>query len=389
MMNRRGMYRQALALLVCAALILINCSKSQENKTSSPILIGVVLSLSGERLAYGQDCLQGIEMAIDIANVMGGVKGRRIELVVEDDNSSTVKSIQAVQKLVSDKRIIGIIGGTSSKLAMADASVAQELNIPFVTPLATNPNVTKTGSFISRICFVDTYQGSVLAEYSYRFLKLKTMGIIFNPDDEYSLGLATYLKKRYLKLGGKIVFEIFQTTPHLDSSLIVNHLRDKKPDAIFMPGYHVLAAELVNLVKRNGLDLAMLGGDGWESSEFNQATSDILTENDRVFITTHFSPDNAQPLVNRFVTDYKSRTGKLPVASSALGYDAAGVVCEALRRTPQLSRRALSESINSISDYDGVTGTITFNEKRDPIKDVVILRSYGGKFFFEATLNLR
>ena len=190
-------------------------------------------------------------------------------------------------------------------------------------------------------------------------------------------------------IGEDVVFELFQTGSRLDSSAIIEAVKEWQPDAVFMPGYHAQAAELVKLLKKNGLDIAMLGGDGWESLEFNQATSDILTENDRVYITTHFSPDNTEPLVRRFAADYKSRFGTIPTASSALGFDAAGVVCEALRRTPQLSRDAFSESIRTITGYHGVTGTISFNEKRNPVKDVVILKAHGEKFFYEATINLR
>ncbi|MFQ5869397.1 MAG: ABC transporter substrate-binding protein, partial [Candidatus Zixiibacteriota bacterium] len=384
-MKDRFLSRRGAKLLLLATAVLVSCSSPGEDINRSPIRIGVVLSLSGERETYGRDCLNGIQMSIDLANIMGGVKGRNLELVVEDDGSSTVRTMEAVRRLASDRTVLGIIGGTSSKLALTGASVAQELRIPFISPVATNPNVTATGSYISRICFIDPFQGSALAEYSHNLLKLGKMGIIFDPEDEYSLGLATYFKKRYLEEGGELLFEIFQTEADLDSTAIVAAIKEKKPDAVFLPGYHKQAAELVRLVKPEGLEVAMLGGDGWESPEFDQATADILSENDQVYITTHFSPDNTKPLVQRFVADYRSRHGKVPTASAALGYDAAGVVSEALRRTPQLSRNACSEAINSTTDYNGVTGTISLNEKRNPMKEVVILKAYGGGFIFEAT----
>ena len=390
-MNRRivklGICKPPAILLLCGVLSIGSCFSSDQDDKQSSIRLGVVLSLSGERATYGQDCLNGIRMATDLINVMGGIKGKTVRLVIEDDSSSTVRTITAVQKLAADKSIIGIIGGTSSKLALAGGAAAQELRIPLLSPLATNPNVTEIGKYISRICFIDPYQGSAMAEYSYKLIGSETMGIISNPDDEYSLGLAAYFKKKYISIGGNVVFEIFQNGPRLDSAAVIEAIREKKPDAVFMPGYHIAAAELVGLVKRNGLDVALLGGDGWESSEFNIATAGLLTEEDQVFITTHFSPDNTEPLVYRFVTDYDSRFGSLPTAPSALGYDAVEVISMALRRAPQLTRDALAESINSISDYMGVTGTISINEKRNPIKDVVILKAYGGKFHFESIVN--
>lgn len=375
------------SILLSAMLGLNVCSPSGGDSSQANIRLGIVLSLSGEKSTYGVDCLNGIEMAVDLANVMGGVKDRKIELVVVDDSSSTVKTMAAMQRLASDRSILGIIGGTSSKLALADAGLAQELRVPFLSPLATNPEVTETGSYVSRICFIDPYQGSAMAEYSYRYLKVRTAGVILNPDDEYSLGLAAYFMKSYTRLGGQVVFEVFQNDSGLDSASVISAIREKKPDAVFMPGYHTAAAELVRLVKDNDLGIVMLGGDGWESAEFSTATASLLTEDDRVFITTHFSPDNTEPLVYRFVSDYQTRFGERPTAPAALGYDAGGFLCTALRRTPQLTRDALAGSINSITDYNGITGTISINEKRDPVKNVVILRAHGGKFFFEATVN--
>lgn len=372
---------------VLAILAVTRCSGSDRDNSDYSIKLGVILSLSGEKATYGTDCLDGIRMAVDLANVMGGVKGKQVELIVKDDSSSTMKTMDAVRELVSDRKILGIIGGTSSKLAISDAGLAQELGIPLILPLATNPGVTNAGSYISRICFIDPYQGSAMAEYSFKFLKLHTVGIISNPDDEYSLGLAAYFTKNYRKLGGRILFELFENGGSMDADEIRSAIMKNQPDAVFMPGYHKEAADLVAAVKKNGLDVALLGGDGWESAEFGELTSGLLTEKDRVYITTHFSPDNTAPLVYRFVSDYTSRFGERPTAPSALGYDAAGVVCDALRRTPQLSRSALSKSINSTSEYVGVTGIITINEKRNPVKDVVILKTYGGKFFFETTVN--
>jgi branched-chain amino acid transport system substrate-binding protein len=368
-------------------LAVAGCSGSVGDNAGSSIELGVVLSLSGEKATYGTDCLNGIKMAVDLANVMGGVKGKQIHLIVKDDSSSTVRTMDAVRELASDKSILGIIGGTSSKLALADASLAQELRTPLILPLATNPGVTDVGSYISRICFIDPYQGSAMAEYSFKFLKLRTVGIISNPDDEYSLGLAAYFTKSYVRLGGQVVFELYQSGPRIDTEEIIAVIREKKPQAVFMPGYHRAAADLVIAVKESRLDVAMLGGDGWESAEFADMTSSLLTEDDRVYITTHFSPDNSESLVYRFVSDYTSRFGERPTAPSALGYDAAGVVCEALRRTPQLSRAALSASLNSTADYIGVTGIISINEKRNPVKDVVVLKAYGGRFYFETTIN--
>jgi len=390
-MNMNEILKATMAWLVPAILLLMvaGCSTPEVETNSSPIRIGVVLSLSGENATYGQDCLKGIQMSVDQANVMGGVKGRKIELAIEDDGTSTVRTMEAVRKLASDGTIMAIIGGTTSKLALAGGNLAQELGIPFMSALATNASVTAIGSYVSRICFTDPYQGAALADYSYNFLRFRRLGIIFDPGDEYSLGLATYFKKHYLEQGGEVLFELFQSGPSLDSVSIMAKIKDTKPDAVFLPGYHQQAAELARLVKQNGLRVPMLGGDGWESPEFLQAISGIFDNNDHVFVASHFSADNAQPLVQRFVADYKSRNSVRPTASSALGYDAADVICEALRRTPRLSHIALSESINSTSDYNGVTGTISLNEKRNPVKEVVILRVVNGRFVFESTVTVR
>ncbi|NIM99664.1 MAG: ABC transporter substrate-binding protein, partial [candidate division Zixibacteria bacterium] len=256
---------------------------------------------------------------------------------------------------------------------------------PLLAPLATSPVITEVGDYISRICFIDPYQGSALANFAFSFLKLKKTAVLTREEDQYSEGLTEYFIKSYRQMGGEIVSHQYYKGEETDFVSRLKQIQEKQPEAIFVPGYWSEAAAIFKQAKKLGLELFLLGGDGWESPDFFREVGAELEETDKIYITSHFSVENVDVRAKKFVEDYRKVHGEEPSAPAALGYDAAGVLIDALKRTPQLSRDALKDAINTTSNFPGVTGTITLNEKRNAVKPIVILKPYKGKFIYFAT----
>lgn len=365
--------------------LVFSCGK--EVKKGS-IKVGIILPLTGELSTYGKECLNGIVLRFDELDQESGVRDKKVSYVTEDNQGDPLKTANAVDLLAKDEQILAIIGAATSENTLAGASVAQAKRIPLLTPLATSPVVTEVGDYISRICFIDPDQGSALANFAFSFLKLKKIAILTKEDDPYSEGLTEYFIKNYRQMGGEIISHLYYKEGERDFVSRLKEIKEKEPEAIFVPGYWSEAASIFKQAKKLGLELFFLGGDGWESPNFFQEVEDVLEQKDNIYITSHFSADNVDPQSKKFVESYQKRYGETPAAPSALGYDAAGVMIDALKRTPQLTRVALKDAINVTSNFPGVTGTITLNEKRNAVKPVVILKSFKGKFIYFATSNV-
>ncbi|MFQ6002248.1 MAG: ABC transporter substrate-binding protein [Candidatus Zixiibacteriota bacterium] len=362
--------------------LVFSCEKRAEKEF---IKVGVILPLSGELSTYGEECLNGIILRLDEVNHEGGIRGKKLSYVTEDNQGDPLKTANSVDLLARDEQVLAIIGAATSENTLAGASVAQHKKIPLLTPMATSPVVTEVGDYISRICFIDPYQGSALANFAFSFLKLKRTAVLTREEDQYSEGLTEYFIKNYRKMGGEIVSHLYYKEGERDFVSRLREIKEEKPEALFVPGYWNEAASIFCQAKKLGLELFFLGGDGWESPNFFRDVEGELEDKDKIYITSHFSAENVDPQAKRFVENYKKRYGEEPTAPSALGYDAAGVVIGALRRTPQLSREAIKDAINVTSNFQGVTGTITLNEKRNAVKPIVILRPFKRKFIYFAT----
>lgn len=378
--NKRIIY---ISFLFFVILCLFFCCEKREDKEF--IKVGVVLPLSGELSTYGQECLNGMILRLDEVNREGGVRNKKLSYVIEDNQGDPLKTANSVDLLAKDEQVLVIIGAATSGNTLAGASVAQHKKIPLITPMATSPVVTEVGDYIFRICFIDPDQGSALANFAFSFLKLKEAAVLTKEEDQYSEGLTEYFIKSYRQMGGEVVSHLYYKEGETDFVSLLNEIKERQPEVLFVPGYWNEAASIFKQAKKLGLELFFLGGDGWESPNFFRDVEGDLEEEDKIYITSHFSAENVDPQAKRFVENYKKRYGEEPSAPSALGYDAAGVIIDALGRTPQLSREAMKDAIGTTSNFPGVTGTITLNEKRNAIKPIVILRPFKGKFIYFST----
>lgn len=367
----RNMQKVSRIPAVMLILYLLAPLQPAEANPSGEIHIGVIIPLSGPTATYGIDCLAGINLAVERINESGGVKGKLLVPEVRDNQGDPLRTAQEVKSLV-DEGVLAIIGAVTSNNTLAAATVAQNEGIPLLTPYATHAAVTEVGDYISRICFTDLQQASVMASYAYGALGLRKMAILSEHGSRYSASLAEYLADKFRQLGGEVVMARSFRSLSIEAPIFLKQFKSLAPDAIFIPVYYSEAAAIAKDAARLGVCNNLLGGDGWESRRFFDLVGDTL-HSLQIHITSHFSIEDSRPVVHKFVDDFNRANNRMPTALSALAYDAGLVLADALARSPQINRSALKEAINSTNNFEGVTGTISMNEKRDPIKGTYIL----------------
>jgi branched-chain amino acid transport system substrate-binding protein len=251
------------------------------------------------------------------------------------------------------------------------APKAQEAKIPMITPSSTNPEVTRKGDYIFRVCFIDPFQGEVMAKFAANTLKAKRAAILADFNSDYSKGLTQFFKQSFTKLGGAIVDEKTYTQSDRDFSSQLTAIRASNPDVIYVPGYYGQVGVIAKQARQQGINVPILGGDGWDAPQLWDLGGEALSN---TFISNHYSIDDPKPLIQKFVADYKARYGGVaPDALAALGYDAMKVLGDALKRAGGTDGAKLRDAIAQTKDYPGVTGTITINSERNVDKPATVL----------------
>jgi branched-chain amino acid transport system substrate-binding protein len=376
---------------VLAALTMFSqgCKKEEAKTTESApivkaalsateIILGAVFPMTGPIATYGQESVNGMKMAL---KTIGEIKGRKIRLIVEDNKGEPVESANAVRKLINIDKVHAIIGSVASSNTLAGAPIAQQAQVPLMTPASTNEAVTKAGSYISRTCFTDAFQGVVMAKFAYETLMKKKAIIIVDNSSDYSKGLASVFTKKFTELGGKILEGDFTyVQKDTDFRSLLRKVKRLGPDVIWLPGYYTEAGLILNQARQMGMDLPFLGGDGWDSPKLQELAGEKGIKGN--YISSHFSPDDADPKVQNFVKEYTETYGQKPGAMAALGYDGILVMVDALKRVEVLDHSSISTALNSTKGFVGITGSITIDENRNARKAAVVLEttSNGMKF---------
>jgi branched-chain amino acid transport system substrate-binding protein len=344
---------------------------------ATTVKIGEVDPLTGGVSQFGIGCHQGFVLAFEEINGEGGILGQKIELVTEDDQSKPGQSATAVRKLITQDKVVAILGDATSSATLEAAPIAQSDKIPMITPTATNPRITEVGDFIFRVCFLDEFQGRVLAKFAREKLKAQRIFTLTDVKQDYSVDLLKFFKDEFTKLGGTIVGEQSYSTGDIDFRAQLTPIRGTKPDAVYVPGYYQEVALIVKQGRQIGLTMPFIGCDGWA----NQALVTIGGKAiDGCFFTNHFSPDDQSPIVKSFVAKYQDKYGALPDTFSALGYDAARLLADALKRAGSTDSPALREALAKTQAFPGVTGQISINANRNASKPGLIVTVKDGKF---------
>ena len=373
-------------VLVVIALA-FSCSRPGEDSTStrSTIKIGYFGDLTGPTFNFGQSAINGVLMAASEINQAGGINGRKIDVVIEDDKGSPEEAARLTAKLIDQDKVVAIIGGGTSGNSRAAAPKAQASHIPMISPSSTDPAVTQTGNYIFRACFVDTFQGEVMASFAVNTLKAKKAAILTDFNSPYSKGLTDYFKLSFGRLGGTIVSEQTYTQGDADFKGQLSTIRSAEPDVIYIPGYYGDVALIAKQARLIGLTQPLLGGDGWDAPELWQIGGDALNG---AYISTHYSPDNPSPEIKQFVDLYKQRYGNaLPDAHAALAYDAARLLFAAIARTGSTDGDKLRDALAQTKSFEGVTGVISMDANRNAVKPAVVLKLEDLKFIYQETIK--
>lgn len=358
------------------------------NGTSSSgdtIKVGVYGDTSGSTSSFGLSTRNGIQLAFEEINAAGGVNGKKLDMIFEDDQGTPEKAKTVISKLINQDKVVAVLGEVASSNSLAAAPVAQEAKIPMITPSSTNPEVTLKGDYISRVCFIDPFQGAVMAKFAANTLKAKTAAVLGDNSSDYSKGLTQFFEQEFTKLGGQVTTKQTYAQKDQDFKAQLTQIRDQKPDVIYIPGYYGEVAIIAKQARELGMTMPLLGGDGWDSPELWKLGGAALTN---AYISNHYSADNPAPEIQNFVKSYKAKFGVEPDSLAALAYDSAKVLADAIKRANGTESAKLKDAINATKDFAGVTGKITLDSSRNAVKPAVVLslNPSASKFEFKETI---
>lgn len=379
------MVRKKLALglsLVLAMSVFAGCKTA--GGSSGPIKIGVIMPLSGQISAFGQSGQKGLQLLEEQTNNAGGINGRKVSFVFMDDEGKAATSVSAAQKLITNDQVVAIVGPLTSTCANSVAPVAQKYKVPLVTGTGTNANITKAGDYIFRTCFIDPFQGTVVAKFAASDLKAKTAAILYNNGDDYSKGLADNFKSAFTAAGGKVVETETYNTGDKDFNAQLTKIAPTNPDVLMLPDYYNTTAVIAKEARAMGIKATFLGGDGWDSSDLFSIGGSAV---DGAYFSNHYSPDETTPEVVQFLKDFKAKyNNQVPDAMAALNYDAGKVLIQSIQKAGKTDGASIR---NALKAYNGtvVSGHITFDKNRDAVKPAVIIVTKNGKEQFFKTVN--
>ena len=381
------MKRTILALLLITTLFTSLACERRGGSTSGdgtgPILVGYYGDLSGRTSSFGQSTKNGVEMAADEINKAGGINGRQIQIITEDDQGEPNKAATVVTKLINQDKVVAILGEVASSNSLAAAPKAQEAKVPMISPSSTNPAVTQVGDYIFRVCFIDPFQGEVMAKFAATNLKAKRAAILYDFNSDYSRGLQQFFKRSFTSLGGQVVTEVSYTQGDRDFSGQLTKIRSANVDVIYVPGYYGEVGVIANQTKQLGIKVPLLGGDGWDAPQLWQLGGAALNGD---YISNHYSVDDPSPAIRKFVADYQSRFNIQPDALAALGYDSMKVLADSISRAGGTDSAKLRDAIAATRNFAGVTGQITIDAERNAVKPAVVLKLQDSKFVYETTI---
>jgi len=363
--------------------ILVTLIMSISVLAAETLKIGVVDPITGATATFGQENKNGLMMA---AEKLKKTSKKKFEVIVEDDKSEAIEATNAIRKLLNVDKVSVVIGEVTSSNTLAMAPIAQENKVPLFSPAATNVKVTQIGNFISRACFTDDFQGVVMAKFALDTLKKKKGLIIIDNSNDYSKGLAAAFKTEFLKSGGKLATEENLTYVQKDTDFqsLLRKVKRANPEVIFLPGYYQEVGLIIKQARSLGITAPFLGGDGWDSPKLFEIAGPAIAGN---FISSHFAPDDKDPKVQAFVKDYEKTYKTKPGAMAALGYDAIGIVVDAINRAKSSKSEDINAAILATKNYPGVTGSITIDENRNSKKAAVVLETTASEFIFKNKVN--
>jgi branched-chain amino acid transport system substrate-binding protein len=360
-------------------------SSNEGTATADVIRVGEVGSMTGSEATFGTSTSKAIQLAFKQANDAGGIKGKKLELLSMDNQGKPEEAAMAVTNLITQKKVVAVLGEVASSRSIAMAPIAQQYKVPMVSPSSTNPRVTEIGDYIFRVCFIDPFQGFVMAKFAAENLKVKRVAILKDVKNDYSVGLAEVFTAEFKKMGGTIVNEKSYSAGDMDFKSQLTAIRGSNPEAIYVPGYYTEVGLIARQAQELGMKTPLLGGDGWDSPKLTEIGGKAIEGS---YFSNHYSVEDSSPRVQKFIEDYKKAyDGEVPNGLAATGYDAALVLIDAMKRATDLSPTAIRDALATTKDFQAVTGIISIDEKRNAKKSAVVLSIVDGKQKYHTTIN--
>jgi branched-chain amino acid transport system substrate-binding protein len=384
--------KKLVILAFVLGMCVISCKKKQESQPgasteadhSSEIVVGVVGSLTGSEATFGISTENAVKMATEELNAAGGINGKKVKIVSLDDQGKPDEAATVITRLITQDKVTAVLGEVASSRSLAMAPIAQQNKIPMISPSSTNPKVTQIGDYVFRVCFIDPFQGYVLAKFATETLKVKKAAILKDIKNDYSLGLAEFFKDTFTKKGGTITAESSYSNGDIDFKAQLTQIRSTKPEFVYLPGYYTDVGLIVRQARELGIKVPFGGGDGWDSEKLAEIGGKAL---DGSYFSNHYSPDSKDPVLQKFVSGYKAKYGSVPDGLAALGYDAANILYASMKSAKSLSGQDVRDAIAGTKDYAGVTGKITIDANRNAQKSAVVIKIEGGKHVYVETIT--
>jgi branched-chain amino acid transport system substrate-binding protein len=365
-----------LALALAVACGFVACG-GETPPAAQGIQIGFYGALTGPTATFAISGRNGVRLAVEELNRAAGVLGKRVDLLVEDDRGEAAEAASVVSKLITRDHVVALIGEQASSRTLAAAPIAQSYRVPMIAPSSTNTEVTKKGDYIFRVCFIDPYQGEAMATFARRTLGAKTAALLVDVRSDYSVGLAKAFRSHFEARGGRVVSELKYAEGDSDFSAQITALAANPPDVLCIPGYYTDAGLIARQARALRLPSVLLGADGWDSPKLAEIGGEAI---EGAYFSNHYSVDDPSPQARKFVADYEKTYGAAPDSIAALSYDAVYLIADAIRRAGSTDGKRVRDALAETKDYPGVTGTITMDADRNPVKPVFILKVEGGKF---------
>jgi branched-chain amino acid transport system substrate-binding protein len=385
--------------------LLFSCAKKED-----AIILGEFGSLTGVTATFGKSTQRGIQMAVEEINKSGGINGKLVRVVVEDDQSKPEEAATVVKKLVNQDKVLIVLGEVASSRTLAGAPTCQEAGVPLITPASTNPRVTEVGDYVFRVCFIDPFQGEVMAKFARNTLKVSKAAILKDIKNDYSVGLAQFFTETFKSLGGTIVVEESYSEGDIEFRAQLTAIKARNPEVIFIPGYYTEVGLIARQARDLGITVPLIGGDGWDSPRLVEIGGKAL---ENTYYSNHYTPEDPRPEIQKFIAEYKAKYNEVPDAMAPLGYDAARIAFDAIKRSGILeeknirkayeenpkarflmeaintgaNRRLIRDAIAQTKDFPGMTGLITIDPNRNAKKSAVVVKVEDGKVKFVETIN--
>lgn len=388
-MKRVSKVLTALVLGTVLAGLAAGCSGGE--KKADTIKVGANLEMTGGSASYGISSKNAIELAFKEINEKGGINGKQLELVVADNKSEAAEATNAMQKLLSQDNVVAVIGPNLSSSVIAASAINNSAKVLDIAPMATNPYVTvdqasgKTKDFNYRTCFIDPFQGTVMAKFATAELGVGNAAVLIDNSSDYAKGLAQFFKENFVKEGGAVTAEESYLQKDTDFKATLTKIKATNPDFLYVPGYYQEVGLIVKQARELGMNMPIAGGDGWDSAKMPEIAGAAALNN--TYFSSLYSPEDSSDINKNFVAAYEKAYGQKPDVFAALSYDSALLVAEAIKNAGSTEPAKISEAMAKINGFSGVSGSVTFDDKHNPVKSAVILEYKDGAQSLKTKIN--